>query len=376
MKYNYLLAENIHNRSVDGVISSARTLSASISGMAAIDFYHDYRQVLGALQLAEDAFYYRHNDLHSGNVMRQTVETPVEVYVGNDHWIMTDQLARIIDFGQSRVRIGQIRLADSFVARHVGSAHLSDAYKLLLFSAADVLNAIDAGSRNRQELDGLLAFMQDIYSFFYAHTVTLGDPDESIIGRALRRRRDRNDYYVYQIGDDRTYADLIAHVDSLWTGGSGVTTRTNSVGPPNPMASLLPGSSVESLVPITSGNYINGDPLIYLLQRQYADRFRLDADFPVTEDAIPTAENNIDLGHLARLTADVARSDEATIIALNEYKVTRAYSNALKYLGANINLTRNIDQALENTIVAILGVIADVTRNPADTGRHELLKFI
>ena len=117
-----------------------------------------YLQILLSLIIAYDVFLFNHFDLHSRNVLIRKVDPsvtkgnefffiPYTLPDGSTVYIKTDGVSTMIDYGYSHIRVGDkdfgiadVRLANFAVYPTTGFP-LHDAYKLLMFSANEMLES-------------------------------------------------------------------------------------------------------------------------------------------------------------------------------------------------------------------------------------------
>lgn len=138
--------EHTSANSVQYVIYESITPSSSLKSYVErctfTAFLGLYLQVLLALELAYRETGFTHYDLHAGNVLVRRLPAPVSlVYptAAGPRYMMTGEIATIIDFGMSRVVLGDGRSVGVFGFEKYGifpdkGFPLFDAYKLLLMS--------------------------------------------------------------------------------------------------------------------------------------------------------------------------------------------------------------------------------------------------
>lgn len=128
-KNNCMLMESVNN---------SLTLEIAIKvGMSGKEFNDVVTQILGSLLLAQKSFHFYHNDLHPGNILvqRELTGSTYRVYGGFEYYFLSPVLARIIDYGMCTVDGLENPSFNWHDARIIKSHHLSDAYKLIMFSA-------------------------------------------------------------------------------------------------------------------------------------------------------------------------------------------------------------------------------------------------
>jgi hypothetical protein len=152
----YLVLENIDN---------ATPLSSLASSLTNDEFLQIYLQLLNALNVAYKEFDYTHYDLHSDNVLIQTLPYTVSIPLYNPRggllYIKTTRLARIIDFGLSHIYLQGQHFGkfgyEYYNLDPESSFPMYDAYKILLSSYWNSL---------KNTSTGITDIVRKIYSFF------------------------------------------------------------------------------------------------------------------------------------------------------------------------------------------------------------------
>ena len=123
-------------------IENAINLEDIIQNLDNIEYFTILIQILNAFNLAYDFFKFTHNDLHDGNILIQKFEEniTIPIYINNNiTYIKTKYLAKIIDFGQSYIRLdnqnyGIHHMENNFIYSFKSNP-FKDIYKLLCFNA-------------------------------------------------------------------------------------------------------------------------------------------------------------------------------------------------------------------------------------------------
>lgn len=154
----YLIIENIND---------SDTLSNISPKLSREEFLQIYLQIINALNIAYKDYDFTHYDLHPGNVLIQTLPYKVAVPFHNPSnktimYIITNKLARIIDYGTSHIYL-QGRHLGKYGLEYIGidpesSFPMYDAYKLLLGTYWYILN-------NNPD-SNITPIVKLIYSFF------------------------------------------------------------------------------------------------------------------------------------------------------------------------------------------------------------------
>lgn len=194
----YLVLENIRE---------ARSLKAMLPILSKSEFIQIYLQILNALNVAYKEYDFTHYDLHSGNVLIQTlsydIAIPLYNPLGGVSYIKTRYLARIIDYGMSHIYLqGQHfgRYGTEFAGVDANSSFpMFDAYKLLLFSA------LEAGSNSE---------VKDVASKIYAFF----NENKSVDERLKERTTSKSDYFQPDKSQkSRTLDSLIEFILNRYT---------------------------------------------------------------------------------------------------------------------------------------------------------------
>lgn len=198
-------------------IENSVSLADISSKLSPEEFLQIYLQVINAVNVANKEYDFTHFDLHSGNVLLQKLSKPISVPLymkdGSIKHIITNYLARIIDFGMSHVEVqgysfGLYGLEDLGV-NPSSSFPMTDAYKLLLQTYNESLNmSARAITDNSRSL--LTNIVQEIYDYF--------EEGVSVNTRIMNRNHHPSEDY-YQL-DNEEYIDvsldeLIEHIMSV-----------------------------------------------------------------------------------------------------------------------------------------------------------------
>lgn len=192
---DFLLIENL---------GSSKTLSQYIqsSELNYIELMKIIIQVVSGLNVAYKKFGFTHYDMHAANILIQELpwEVSVPIYIGTDlFYIKTHKLARIIDYGMSRIKIpGQnsygVDKSAAAADYHGYPAHDLSVllFNLIYFSGFN--KKIDA-----KERDHILTSLSDMYGKLFKRSIaddikyfagkTRGDIDESYRRKKLLQKR-------------------------------------------------------------------------------------------------------------------------------------------------------------------------------------------
>lgn len=129
---NYLMYENIKNaKSVKDFIKD---------GCSAVQFANILTQIVLSLDLANRELDFSHYDLHWDNVLVKKLAEPIYIpYVveGKTYYLLTDEVATIIDFGQSHIKYNGedfgFNVAEGGIMPNRSYA-MNDIYKFIMFS--------------------------------------------------------------------------------------------------------------------------------------------------------------------------------------------------------------------------------------------------
>lgn len=177
----YLVLENIEG---------ASSLKALMWDITENEYLEIYLQILNAINVASKAFDYTHYDLHSENVLIQTLSYYVLIPLYNNNgtfsYIRTKRLVRIIDYGFSHIKLqGQhfgVYGYEDLGIDPESSFPMYDAYKLLLNSYAYNIN----NEGLKRSIGTLTDVANGIYSFF--------NEGKTIETRLIEQKTARRDY--------------------------------------------------------------------------------------------------------------------------------------------------------------------------------------
>lgn len=115
-------------------------LSDFIVNATVSQYFQILLQIINALSVANQFYQFSHNDLHDDNIIIEILKEPILIplYIGeNKKYIYTRYLAKIVDFGQSFINIGQpLGFYGNEIHRIYSNRQnpISDAYKLICYS--------------------------------------------------------------------------------------------------------------------------------------------------------------------------------------------------------------------------------------------------
>ena len=299
-KYDYVLTEYVED---------SRTLSDEIKYgyINGNDYLLIFKQIVAGLEIANEATGFKHDDLHDENVLIQTLNNDVKVFVGEGEYIITRRLARIIDYGRSSFRFLGTTLSPNI--NDVGN-DLGDAYKLLMFSAETAYN------NNNLSVFQMIA---NIYDFF--------ETSVELVDRIVMKMSDPNDYYIYNPRrvDVRRYRDLRLTLNEsieinaeIARGGDLYQRQCN----------LL------DFITTLQTPVLNRDPMLFLLQKEYGIKGKPAADLDAIIFNIRSvfSDPRIYLISLQENYDYIEAAMEDAIIFFKNIKTGWAYYWAAKYV--------------------------------------------
>lgn len=216
----YLILENI-----GGTERNVKSLNDIVVNLTPNEYLAIYLQVLNALDIAYKEYDFTHYDLHGNNILVEILPYKVAIPF-RGKYIITDKLARIIDFGFSHVKLQGINFGKYGLEEYGVDAEKSypmhDAYKLLLNS---YLSAINNKNRN---LDNLV---MKIYKFF--------ESSETPQDRIRYLRDHTGEDFLQPLDDkyqDKTYEDLINYILNNISVKNGIVDKEYTYAPLNEIA--------------------------------------------------------------------------------------------------------------------------------------------
>lgn len=191
---NYLLMERVNGPSLGKFITTCSEQ----------EFIDLIVQILNALSYADEEFSYVHGDLHSGNVLVETLSEPVTIKLNPQLQmapLVVNHLARIIDYGYSSFVKDGIRYRRP-IAVYTGVVYdhqpMFDVYKLICF----------CGESAEKTNPGVFAACDTIYGAF-GQALSLQE-------RVAARAQNRNDYYAYRDKDPWTHLDILRYIFKIY----------------------------------------------------------------------------------------------------------------------------------------------------------------
>jgi hypothetical protein len=177
---SYLFTENIKNSVPFSDFIVDTTVKTD-------DIFLVFLQVLNALNLAYKKYGYTHYDLHSGNIMVRKYKKKIAIpFFGTgdkvESYIVSHYVPYIIDYGFSRIQIGNIKLGKiglEYYGIDVNQAFpLFDTYKIICFLGEKLVQS--KISRIKLEL------INQFFQYFGQGNIT---------NRVIRRMTDNTDFY-------------------------------------------------------------------------------------------------------------------------------------------------------------------------------------
>lgn len=146
-------------------VAPSKSLNSMLKTIDTKTFINFYLQILLALREAYNKYKFTHYDLHTENVLIRKLDKSYAIEYNTPRgkrYIETDQLAVIIDFGQSRAEINGVSYGyyglESFGNLATVANPLFDAYKLLMFS---LFTLIETNKQTFNEVSKLYSFFSN-----------------------------------------------------------------------------------------------------------------------------------------------------------------------------------------------------------------------
>lgn len=177
----------------------AKPMALFVAQCTGQQFLEVYVQVVNALDMAYHCCDFTHYDLHYNNVLVLPVAEKLAILYGDNEYINTTNLAKIIDFGYSHgIYNGEnhgVKNLEVHGVQHNKSFPMHDCYKFLLFSAY------------KAQSQGNFALMPTLSKMFlFFSTESLGD-------RLRKYKKDKKDFFSLAIGSDqRSHSDILAFI--------------------------------------------------------------------------------------------------------------------------------------------------------------------